>query len=144
VRDIVGRRLPGATVTLSQPDLIRYAAASGDFNPIHYDTLAAREAGLEGVVAHGMLSMALLGQLTYGWLSRGFVLEEFSARFRGFVVPGQTLLLDGSVKTATLRRVVLSLALTAAGEARPRLTAEAVLGVPEDLSDWPEHLLAEP
>lgn len=144
MKDIVGRRLRVVTLRLERPDLIRYAAASGDFNPIHYDTLAAQQAGLDGVVVHGMLNMALMAQLTYGWLRRGFALEQFSARFRGFVSPGEDLALDGTVKAASGLLVVLSLALRVAGQPRPALTAEAALRVPDNLPEWPEDLLTEP
>ena len=47
---------------VSRTQLVKYAGASGDYNPIHYDDEAARAGGLEGVIAHGMLSMGFLGQ----------------------------------------------------------------------------------
>lgn len=58
-----------ARFTVRRPDLVRYAAASGDHNPVHLDDLAARRAGLPTVVAHGMLCMALAARAVPGTIS---------------------------------------------------------------------------
>ena len=55
----IGQVLPGFTAPLSRADLIRYAGASGDFNPIHWSESAAAALGLPTVIAHGMLTMGL-------------------------------------------------------------------------------------
>ncbi len=55
----LGQVLPGFTAQLSRADLVRYAGASGDFNPIHWSESAAAALGLPTVIAHGMLTMGL-------------------------------------------------------------------------------------
>ena len=54
----VGLELAPLTVRLTRETLVRYAGASGDFNPIHYSDHFARALGLDGCIAHGMLTMA--------------------------------------------------------------------------------------
>ena len=58
---------------VSRTQLVKYAGSSGDFNPIHYDDEAARAGGLEGVIAHGMLSMGFLGHFIENRLRRGLL-----------------------------------------------------------------------
>ena len=66
--DVVdGEELPGLQVRVTRTDLVRYAGASGDFNPIHWSDRAAHEAGLPDIVAHGMLTMALANRLVTAW-----------------------------------------------------------------------------
>jgi acyl dehydratase len=93
----VGDSLP----PLSKPPIDRvqlalFAGASGDHNPIHLDDDAARGAGLPGVIAHGMLNMAFLGQLVTGWAPRGG-LRSFAARFTAMAYPGDTITCRGTV-----------------------------------------------
>jgi hypothetical protein len=76
-----GTELPPLTVTLTRTDVLRYAGASGDFNPIHWSDRVARQVGLPGVVAHGMLTMALAGRLVTGWLGDPGAVRSFSVRF---------------------------------------------------------------
>ena len=61
--------------------MVRYAGASGDFNPIHWSDRVAQQVGLPGVVAHGMLTMALAGRLVTGWLGDPGAVRSFSVRF---------------------------------------------------------------
>jgi len=84
---------------LSRTQIVQYAGASGDFNPIHHDEKFAIEtAGYPSVFAHGMLSMGLTGKLLTDWLGDG-VLREFGVRFVGQVWPGDTLTALGTVKS---------------------------------------------
>jgi acyl dehydratase len=76
-----GAELPPLTVTLSRTDVVRYAGASGDFNPIHWSDRVAQQVGLPGVVAHGMLTMALAGRLVTGWLGDPGAIRSFGVRF---------------------------------------------------------------
>ena len=64
---IVGEELPPLQVQITRDRLVRYAGASLDFNPIHWNERFAREVGLPDVIAHGMLTMALAGRLVTGW-----------------------------------------------------------------------------
>lgn len=93
---------PGATFTLEKGpvttvQLVMYAGASGDFNRIHYDLPFAESAGLGGILAHGMLTMAFAGQLVSGWAGPAGVVLELSARFLHPVRPGDTVVLTGTV-----------------------------------------------
>ena len=79
-RDI-GDVLVEDSVELSRDSLVRYAGASGDFNPIHYRDDVAKSVGLEGVLAHGMLTMGLAVAPVTVWLGdRGFV-SSYQVRF---------------------------------------------------------------
>jgi acyl dehydratase len=71
--------------------LIKYARASGDYNPIHTLDEAAEEAGLPGVIAHGMLTVATMGLLFSPYLEHGYV-KSFSSRFSGMVFVGDRLI----------------------------------------------------
>ena len=76
--------------------LIKYAGASGDFNPIHTIDQAAEEAGLPGVIAHGMLTLASVGLLFSPYLEHGYV-KTLLARFSGMVFVGDELAIGGRV-----------------------------------------------
>lgn len=86
------RTLP--PVSLDQ--LRRYAEASGDPNPIHLSNEAAEEAGLPGVIAHGMLTVATMGLLFSPYLEDGYV-KTFRSRFSGMVFLGDVLRVGGQV-----------------------------------------------
>jgi len=81
---------------ITRPDLVRYAGASGDFNPLHYDDEYARSAGLPGVMAHGMFSAGLLGSFLISWINDRPV-RRFKLRFRTPVWPGDTVHARGAV-----------------------------------------------
>lgn len=84
----VGTELPPLTVTLRREDLVRYAGASGDFNPIHFSDRMAARLGLPGVVAHGMLTMAEAVRVVTDWIGDPSRLVEYGVRFtRPVVVP---------------------------------------------------------
>ena len=82
VGDVVAER----TVHLTRESLVRYAGASGDFNPIHYrDDIAAR-VGLPGVLAHGMLTMGLAVETIVEWLGDSGRILDYGVRFTRPVV----------------------------------------------------------
>ena len=84
---------------LSRTQIVQYAGASGDFNPIHHDeTFATGQAGYPSVFAHGMLTMGLTGRLLTDWLGDG-VLEDFGVRFVSQVWPGDTLTAVATVES---------------------------------------------
>ncbi len=113
----VGDELPLLSLRVTRADLVRYAGASGDFNPIHWSDRIADSVGLPGVVAHGMLTMALAGRLVTRWAGDPGAVRSYGVRFtRPVVVPdddtGALLQLSGKVT-----------AVTADGVARVTITA---------------------
>lgn len=77
-------------------DLIKYAGASGDFNPIHTIDAEAERAGLPGIIAHGMWTMGNLAKLFTPHLTEGF-LQDYSIRFKGMVFIGDVITLKAVV-----------------------------------------------
>lgn len=82
---------------ITKVQLVKYAGASGDYNLIHTDDETARSVGLEGVIAHGMLSMAFLGEYCC-WLAGPESIRRLSVRFVEMVKPGDSLTCRGRVK----------------------------------------------
>lgn len=98
-----GDELPPLEVRVRRADLVRYAGAALDFNPIHWNEKLAAEVGLPGVIAHGMLTMAFAGRVVTNWLGDPSAIVEYGARFiRPVVVPndadGALVELTGKVK----------------------------------------------
>ena len=94
----VGQVVAERTFSLSRDSLVRYAGASGDFNPIHYRDDVASAVGLPGVLAHGMLTMGFAVQPVIDWLdARGWV-SDYQVRFTRPVVVDPQL---GAVVTIT-------------------------------------------
>jgi acyl dehydratase len=81
-----GTELPPLSITLRREELVRYAGASGDFNPIHYNDRLAVALGLPGVIAHGMLTMAQAARVVTDWLDDPTDLLEYGVRFTNPVV----------------------------------------------------------
>jgi acyl dehydratase len=87
----IGDEAPVLTVPrLSRTQIVRYAGASGDFNPIHHDEKFSVRAGNETVFAHGMLSMGLMGKMLTDWVGDGN-LRNFRVRFVNRVWPMDTV-----------------------------------------------------
>jgi acyl dehydratase len=99
----VGDELPPITVQITRDDLVRYAGAALDFNPIHWNEPFAKGVGLPDVIAHGMLTMALAGRVLTDWVGDPGHILEYGVRFtRPVVVPnddkGATVELSGKVR----------------------------------------------
>ncbi|GAA3880984.1 MaoC/PaaZ C-terminal domain-containing protein [Leifsonia kafniensis] len=77
----VGEVVAGASYTLTRDSLVRYAGASGDFNPIHYRDDVAQSVGLPGVLAHGMLTMGLAVQPVVDWAGDPARVIDYQVRF---------------------------------------------------------------
>jgi acyl dehydratase len=102
---------------VNRTHIVKYAGASGDFNPLHHDDTAAKDlAGYPSVFAHGMLSMGLTGKMLTDWVGAGS-LRRFGVRFTRQVWPGDTLTAKGEVtevreeggrQVATIRVVTLN------------------------------------
>lgn len=116
-----GVDLPAHTFTIRRGDLIRYAGASGDFNPIHYSDRIATSVGLPGVIAHGMLTMALAGRAVSDWAGGVGRVEEYAVRFtKPVVVPdddtGVDLEISGTVREVADGRARIDVSCTSGGQ----------------------------
>jgi acyl dehydratase len=98
----VGDQLPAQEFPIARADLVRYAGASGDFNPIHWNERFAKDVGLPDVIAHGMFTMATAIRVVTDWAGDPGAVVEYGVRFtRPVVVPdpdGATLTVVGEVR----------------------------------------------
>lgn len=121
-----GDVLPEQVFTVTRADLVAYAAASGDHNPIHQDESVALAVGLPGVIAHGMYTLALVGRAVGTW-SEGAEVVELGAKFTApVVVPaegGVDVVVNGTVKAVDDDVATLALTVTSGGQ--------KVLGMPK-------------
>jgi len=88
------------TPLLKQPDtrqLVMWAGASGDYNPIHYDKDFARSRGLPGVIVQGQLVFSFLGQLMTDWIGEQGSLKKMNCTYRGINFPGEPITIKGKV-----------------------------------------------
>jgi acyl dehydratase len=86
----VGDEAPAFSHELTRTDLVRYAGASGDFNPMHHDEMAATGAGLPSVFGHGMFTMGMLGRAITDYVGVGN-LRSYKVRFTKQTWPGEQL-----------------------------------------------------
>ena len=94
---IVGHEIPEVIIEpLQQQDLIKYAKASGDYNPIHLDKNFANNIGLDNVIVHGMLIMAHLGKSIANSMTIPY-LKHFSVQFSSITTLGEKLICSGQV-----------------------------------------------
>jgi acyl dehydratase len=102
-----GDVLPEVAQTIERMDLVRYAGASGDFNPIHWNEEVARAVGLPGVIAHGMYSMGIAARMVAGWAGDPAAVKRLRVRFSAMIEPGQTLTAKGEVAEVDGGRVLV-------------------------------------
>ena len=93
----VGADLPPLEKKPTTQTLVKWAGASGDYYQIHYDDAFARGNGLPGVIVHGALRSAWLGQFVNDWSGEGGELRKLSCSHRGMDVPGDTITCKGKV-----------------------------------------------
>jgi acyl dehydratase len=130
----VGAELPALTVRLTRADLVRYAGASTDFNPIHYSDRFAAKVNMPGVVAHGMLTMACALRVVTDWVGDPAAVVSYFARFtKPVVVPdddegaevvftGSVLAVDGSLVTVALEAMCAGVKVLGAARAEVDLS----------------------
>ncbi len=116
---------PGASLgpeeySVTRADLVRYAGASGDRNPIHWSDRVAESVGLPGVIAHGMYTMALAARAVDTWAGGPGRIREIGCKFaRPVVVPdddqGVVVTVSGTVKDVTEDTVQVALEVTCGG-----------------------------
>lgn len=108
----VGQVVAAREVAVTRDTLVRYAGASGDFNPIHYNDVFAQSVGLPGVIAHGMFTMGAAASVVEEWAGAGNIVD-YQARFTRPVPvpnPGEAVLqitatvgaLDAELRTARI------------------------------------------
>lgn len=105
----VSDRLPVRRWIPSHIQIRQYAEASGDFNPIHLDDNYARLAGLEGVIAHGMLTLAQMAAMLTEWIGTEGEISKFDVRFEQMVRPGDTIKCSGVIKARLENTLVCGL-----------------------------------
>lgn len=82
---------------ITKVQLVRYAGASGDFNPLHTDDQVAQTAGMKGAIAQGILIMGFMGQAISGWFQMRD-LKRFKVRFKGVTYPGDVITVKAVVR----------------------------------------------
>ncbi|MFH9351757.1 MaoC family dehydratase [Kitasatospora sp. NPDC017646] len=118
----VGTQLPAQSFPVTRATLVRYAGASGDFNPIHWNEKFALEVGLPDVIAHGMFTMAEAIRVVTDWVGDPATVVEYGVRFtRPVPVPndGVGAVIEVSAKVAKKlddRRVQVDLLATSGGQ----------------------------
>jgi acyl dehydratase len=93
----VGQELPELIKHPTTRQLVQYAGAQGDFYEIHYDQAYAKSVALPGVILHGLLKAAFLGQVVTDWLGDRGTLKTFEVSYRGVDIPGHPYRCRGRV-----------------------------------------------
>jgi len=128
----IGDEGPVISHKLTRTDLVRYAGASGDFNPMHHDEVAAQAAGQPSVFGHGMFSMGLLGTAVTDYVGVGNV-TRYQVRFARQTWPDEVL---SSKIVVTGKREedgeqLIDLAVTLSnGDGEDKLVGEATAALP--------------
>jgi len=93
----VGEEIPERSNVVDRAQLVQYAGASGDFNPIHWNPDVAQMVGLPGVIAHGMFTMALVARAVGEWAGDPGAVSRISVQFRKEVRPEEKVVAKGRV-----------------------------------------------
>jgi Acyl dehydratase len=128
----VGQELPAREFRITRDSLVRYAGASGDFNPIHYRDDFAQKVGLPGVLAHGMLTMGLAVQVVVDFVGGSGQILDYQVRFTKPVLvdagDGATVTVSAKVaeiaedgKSARIDLTAVAAELTVLGKAQVRV-----------------------
>ncbi len=123
-----GTQIPEVKVVPDKYLTVRYAGASGDFNPIHIDEEFARSVGLPGRILHGLWTMAQVARAQTEAAGGPEHLKRLSVQFRGMGVPEQEIIVSGTVREAGDGRVVVDTVAEQAGKQIVR-NAEAELEI---------------
>jgi len=128
----IGQELPPRQFKITRDSLVRYAGASGDFNPIHYRDDFAQAVGLPGVLAHGMLTMGLAVQTVVDFVGDSGKILDYQVRFTKPVlvdaktgamvsVSAKVIEIDEGAKTARIDLTAVCAELTVLGKAQVRV-----------------------
>jgi len=93
-----GQELPVLKKNCTTQQLVQWAAGSGDFYQIHYDKDFAIGTGLKGIIVHGALKNAFLGQLEHDWIGNNARIQKYGCSYRGMDYPNEDILCKGVVK----------------------------------------------
>jgi acyl dehydratase len=93
----VGDEIPKLVKNCTTQQLVMWATGSGDMYPIHYDRDFAVSSGLPGVIVHGALKNAFLGQMLHDWIGEKGQIKTYGCQYRGMDVPGQDIICRGGV-----------------------------------------------
>jgi acyl dehydratase len=105
----VGQELPELVKHPTTRQLVQYAGAQGDFYEIHYDQDYARRVGLPGVILHGLLKAAFLGQLITDWIGDEATLKSMEVSYRGIDMPAHPYRCRGKVTRIEGKEVELEI-----------------------------------
>ena len=133
----VGQDIGSRSITVTRTDLVKYAGASGDFNPIHWNEAFATGVELPGVIAHGMFTMGSVVQLVTDWAGDPAAVVDFQTRFTkpvlvtdttGTEAPGATIEVSGLIGKldAEANTARIDLTVVAAGQ-KVLMKAQAVV-----------------
>jgi acyl dehydratase len=111
-----GEQIPEVRITPDRYLTVRYAGASGDFNPIHIDEEFAKAVGLPGRILHGLWTMAQVARAQTEAAGGPEHLKRLSVQFRGMGVPEQEVLVSGTVRELRDGRAVLDTVAEQAGK----------------------------
>jgi acyl dehydratase len=128
----VGDEAPVKRQKLSRTDLVAYAGASGDFNPMHHDETLATAAGMPSVFGHGMLSMGILASAVTDWTGVGG-LRRIKVRFSKQTWPGETLstrVVATAKREEGVRRLVDLECVLANAEGQEKVVGQATVELP--------------
>jgi len=92
-----GDEIPKLVKNCSSQQLVMWAAGSGDFYQIHYDKDFAQANGLKGIIVHGALKHAFLGQMLHDWVGKGGCVKKYGCQYRGMDYPNQDIACRGVV-----------------------------------------------
>ncbi|GAA1013440.1 MaoC family dehydratase [Acrocarpospora pleiomorpha] len=127
-----GQEIPAVEYSVRRVNLVMYAGASGDFNPIHWNERFAKSVGLPDVIAHGMFTMAEGGRFVTDWAGDPAAVVDYGVRFSSMVVVpddenGATLVVSGVIEEKLEdKRVVVTLTAKS-GDSRVLSKARAVV-----------------
>ena len=93
----VGYNLPTLVKHPTTQQLVRWAGAANDYNPIHYDKDFAQSQGLPGVIVHGLLNTCFLSQMIIDWMGEEGTLSKLTSSYKGMAFPGEDIICKGKV-----------------------------------------------
>ncbi|MFF4777111.1 MaoC family dehydratase [Microtetraspora fusca] len=127
-----GQEIPAVEYPVHRVDLVKYAGASGDFNPIHWNERFAKSVGLPDVIAHGMFTMAQGGRFVTDWAGDPAAVVDYGVRFSSMVVvpdddKGAVIRVSGVVEEKLEDKRVVVVLTAKSGDSRVLSRARAVV-----------------